>query len=210
MDTLKSTSLLQKSSVESVLYLIGFIFVFIILSRYIFKHLKYSFLYGLNQLDEYVINYKGLDKEDFADHLVTTPKLYVLNTVLGSVISFEHTDDRIIAYLCTIKNTSDVDAPQIMKIIKPQDEMSSENKFVIHDLKDIQGDDVYSVFIQPIIKDSKTKETSLQSEDNFKSNVVYAYKKDEDPELKYLKTIPFDDNIENYNFSSDITKKVYS
>ena len=41
------------------------------------------------------------------------------------------------------------------------------------------------------------------------SNMVYAYKQDDDIETKYLTTTPFDDNLDNYNFSTNITKNIY-
>ena len=67
------------------------------------------------------------------------------------------------------------------------------------DLPELNNTDVYSIVIKPITKEGT----------GIASNTVYAYKKDDDPDATFLETTPLDDNLDNYNFSSDITQKIY-
>ena len=96
MDTLTPKLPTRKSSTESILYFFVFGAILVTLLYYILKHFKSIFLIGLKNLDEYVINNKGLDKEEFAVSLPNSPKVFVLNTAMGSAISFKPVNDKSI------------------------------------------------------------------------------------------------------------------
>ena len=190
----------KSSSVENVLYFIIFGIILVILAYYVLKHLKYMFILGLKKVDEYVLNKSGLDKEDFAVSIPNTPSLFVLNTSLGSAVSFKPIKDiSIIAYLCTITNTSNQDTPIQLKTIKNIEGLTNEQGYIVIDLPELNNTDVYSIVIKPITKEGT----------GIASNTVYAYKKDDDTDATFLETTPLDDNLDNYNFSSDITQKIY-
>lgn len=185
---------------EGLLYFSIFGIILLILGFYMLKHLKALFILGLKKLDEYVVNKNGLDQEDFAVSIPNTPKLYVMNSSLGSAIAFKpEQDDSITAYLCTIKNTSTIDAPVQLKVIKDTDSLLNENGYVVVDLKQLNDEDNYSVAIHPVTKEGK----------GLASNMVYAYKKDDDLNTPMLETVSIDTNLDNYNFSTDITKKIH-
>lgn len=185
---------------EKVFYFVIFGVILAFLAYHALRHLKSIFVLGLKKLDEYVINNTGLDKEDFSVSLPTTPTLYVLNTTLGSAISFKPQDDATIkAYLCTIKNTTNQDAAIQLKMIKDIDGLTNEKGFIVIDLPELNKTDTYSVMIHPITETGK----------GLPSNVVYAYNKDDDPDAAFIETTSIDDNLDNYNFSVDITKNIY-
>lgn len=185
---------------EGLLYFIVFGIILLVLGFYMLKHLKAVFVLGLKKLDEYVVNLNGLDKEEFAVSMPNTPRLYVMNSSLGSAIAFKpEQDDSIIAYLCTIKNTSNIDAPIQLKVIKDTESLLNKNGYVVIDLKQLNDEDNYSVAIHPVTKEGK----------GLSSNIVYAYKKDDDPNIPMLETTSIDTNLDNYNFSTAITKGIY-
>ena len=191
----------RKSSTESLFYFIFFGAILLVLSYYILKHFKKVFVLGFKKFDEYLMdNTDSLDKETFAVSIPITPKLFVLNTSLGSAISFKPTQDKSIeGYLCMIKNTSNIDAPIQVKTITNIDRRTDESGFIVIDLDDLNDKDTYSIVIFPITDKGK----------GMPSNMVYAYKNDDDIETRYLTTTPFDDNLDNYNFSSNVTKNIY-
>ena len=185
---------------ESVLYFIVFGIILLILGFYVLKHLKAVFVLGLKKMDEHIVNKIGLDKEEFSVSMPNTPRLYVMNSSLGSAIAFKPEKDKsIMAYLCTIKNTTNIDAPIQLKVIKDTDSLLNENGFVVIDLKQLNETDNYSVAIHPVTKDGK----------GMASNLVYAYKKDDDHNTPMIETTSIDTNIDNYNFSTDITRNIH-
>jgi hypothetical protein len=185
---------------EGLLYSIIFGIILLILGFYVLKHLKALFLLGLKKLDEYVVNKSSLDQEDFAVSMPHTPRLYVMNSSLGSAIAFKpEQDESIMSYLCTIKNTTDIDAAVQIKVIKDTEPLLNENGYVVIDLQQLNDTDNYSIAIHPITKDGK----------GLASNLVYAYKKDDDLNTPMIETTSIDTNLDNYNFSTHITRNIH-
>ena len=191
----------RKSSAESIIYFVLFGIILLVLAFYTLKHFRKIFVLGFNKLDSYLMeNTNSLDKEPFAVSVPNTPRLFVLNTSLGSAISFKPLKDKSIkGYLCMIKNSSNIDAPVQMKTITNVKERTDNNGFIVIDLDEVNDTDTFSIVLFPITEKGK----------GMPSNMVYAYKQDDDIETKYLTTTPFDDNLDNYNFSTNITKNIY-
>lgn len=191
----------RKSSTESILYFIIFGIILLVLAFYIIKHFKKVFVLGFNKLDSYLMeNTNSLDKETFAVSIPITPRLFVLNTSIGSAVSFKPTKDKTITgYLCMIRNTTNNEAPIQLKTITNIDAQTNQKGFIVIDLNDLNKKDTYNIVIFPITKDGK----------GMPSNMVYAYQQDDGIESQYLTTTPFDDNIDNYSFSTNITKNIY-
>lgn len=192
----------RKSSAESIFYFIFFGTILVVLAYYIAKHGRRILSIGFKKIDDYMMeNSISLDKEPFAVSLPNTPKLYVLNTSLGSAISFKPVDDlTVTGYLCMIKNTSNNDAPIHLKTITDIERATDSNGSIVLDLDELNEKDTYSIVVYPVTTDG---------EKGLPSNMVYAYRQDDDIETNYLTTTPFDDNLDNYNFSSNITKLIY-
>lgn len=193
---------MRKSSAESIFYFIFFGTLLVVLAYYIAKHGKRVLSIGFKRIDDYMMaNSISLDKEPFAVSIPNATKLYVLNTSLGSAISFKPIKDKsVTGYLCMIKNTSNNDAPIRLKTISDIERATDSNGFVVLDLDELNENDTYSIVVYPVTNDG---------EKGMPSNMVYAYRQDDDIETNYLTTTPFDDNLDNYNFSSNITKLIY-
>ena len=191
----------RKSSTESIFYFVFFGIILITLAFFTLKHFRKIFVLGFNKLDSYLMeNTNSLDKEPFAVSVPNTPRLFVLNTSLGSSISFKPTKDKSIkGYLCMIKNSSNIDAPIQMKTITDVKERIDNKGFIVIDLDELNDTDTFSIVLFPITEKGK----------GMPSNMVYAYKQDDNIETKYLTTTSFDDNLDNYNFSTNITKNIY-
>lgn len=191
----------RKSSVESIFYFIFYGIILLVLAYYILKHTKRILSIVFKKIDDYMMeNSVSLEKEPFAVSIPNTPKLYVLNTSLGSAISFKPVNDKSInGYLCMIKNTSNIDDPIRLKTISDIHRAVDTKGFIVIDLDELNEKDTYSIVVYPITKEGK----------GMPSNMVYAYKQDDDIETQYLTTTPFDDNLDNYNFSSNITNPIY-
>lgn len=191
----------RKSSAESIFYFIFFGTILLALAFYILKHFRKVFVLGFNTLDSYLMEQtNSLDKEPFAVSVPNTPRLFVLNTSLGSAISFKpSTDKSIKGYLCVIKNTNNINAPVQIKTITNVKDRIDNKGFIVIDLNELNDTATFSIVLFPITEKGK----------GMPSNMVYAYKQDDDIETKYLTTTPFDDNLDNYNFSTNITKNIY-
>ena len=88
----------RKSSAESIFYFIFFGTILLALAFYILKHFRKIFVLGFNTLDSYLMEQtNSLDKEPFAVSVPNTPRLFVLNTSLGSAISFKPSTDKSIS-----------------------------------------------------------------------------------------------------------------
>ena len=162
-----------KTLLEYMLYIVLFGGVIIYLLLKLIKHGGNLFKLGMENLDDYVINYE-LSAETFAESIPSTPKLSAKNSSFGSSIYFKVAEDHadVEGYICTIKNTSDNTEAMTVKIL-PKTQKDSSNMIYEEIVLKNKGD-IYQVHIKPF-----TKKTGEKGEATYgvPSNPVYIFSK---------------------------------